>query len=341
MKMNFCRIMMGMALRYRDNVAIVNVERKRRFTYPEYHRLTNRIANAMRDTLGLGRGDNVLLVLDNDNLSLVHWPAILKQEATFAFSNQRDSPAEHARQIAYLSPKAVLIETRMLPAYSDMLTNAGCKIVIMDRVPDLPRTVCCFWDLLDHASDQDNDVELDTQNHIAVLRFSGGTSGRSKCAQYTVDNLLACRDNGFLNTDFHYGETTRFLTFTPISHAPSMIFIPTLFAGGTTYTLNTPDLVEWAQVVQAEQITHALFVPTLLYRMLEMQLAKTYDLSSLTTIGYGASPIAPSAVRGLIEAFGSIFVQGYGATETLQLVSLLGKQDHEIGSEAALKRLSR
>jgi hypothetical protein len=36
-------------------------------------------------------------MLDNDNLSPVHWPAILKQEATFAFSNQRDSPAEHAR----------------------------------------------------------------------------------------------------------------------------------------------------------------------------------------------------------------------------------------------------
>jgi acyl-CoA synthetase (AMP-forming)/AMP-acid ligase II len=208
----------------------------------------------------------------------------------------------------------VLIETRMLLPYSDMLTNSGCKIVVMDRAPDLPWTVTCFWDLLDNASDQDNDVELDTQNHIAVLRFSGGTSGRSKCAQYTVDNLLACRDNGFLNTDFNYGETTRFLTFTPISHAPAMIFIPTLFAGGTTYTLNMPDLVDWAQVVQAERITHALFVPTLLYRMLEMQLAQTYDLSSLTTIGYGAFPIVPSAVRGC-------------------------KQDHEIGSEAALKRL--
>jgi acyl-coenzyme A synthetase/AMP-(fatty) acid ligase len=53
MRMNFCRIMAGMALRYRDNIAIVNVERKRRFTYPEYHQLTNRIANAMHDTLGL------------------------------------------------------------------------------------------------------------------------------------------------------------------------------------------------------------------------------------------------------------------------------------------------
>ena len=29
---------------------MVNVERQRRYTYPEYHRLTNRIANMVRDS---------------------------------------------------------------------------------------------------------------------------------------------------------------------------------------------------------------------------------------------------------------------------------------------------
>ena len=52
----------------------VNVERQRRYTYPEYHRLTNRIANMVRNALGLRRGDTALLILDNDNLSLLHFP---------------------------------------------------------------------------------------------------------------------------------------------------------------------------------------------------------------------------------------------------------------------------
>jgi acyl-coenzyme A synthetase/AMP-(fatty) acid ligase len=55
--MNFCRVMAGMALRWKDNTAIVNVERDRRYTFFEYHRLTNRIANMCRDRLGLYRGD--------------------------------------------------------------------------------------------------------------------------------------------------------------------------------------------------------------------------------------------------------------------------------------------
>ena len=36
MKINFCRIMAGISLRYRNNIAIVNIERGRRYTFPEY-----------------------------------------------------------------------------------------------------------------------------------------------------------------------------------------------------------------------------------------------------------------------------------------------------------------
>jgi fatty-acyl-CoA synthase len=340
MKMDFCRIMAGISLRYRDNIAIVNVERGRRYTYPEYHLLTNRIANLVHDALGLGRGDNVLLILDNDNLSLLHIPTIFKQKATFAFSNQRDSPAEHAWQFDHIKPKAVFIETRMLTTYYGMLTTRGCTIVVMDRAPDLPGEVQCFWDLVDAASDRDTDVELDSHEHVAVLRFTGGTTGRGKCAMYSIDNLMTTRDNSLLHPDFGYGEETRFLSFTPLSHAPMMVFFPTFFSGGTTYTLNVPDLDAWCHTVQAEQITLAVFVPTLLYRLLDMNAAKTYNLSSLRTIAYGASPIAPAPLGRLIEQFGSIFLQAYGATETFVLISVLNKSDHHLATDEARKRLS-
>ena len=67
----------------------------------------------MRHSLGLGAGDKVLLILENDNLSLLHFPAIFKQEATFVFSNLRDSPEEQARQIDHVRPKIEFIEKRL------------------------------------------------------------------------------------------------------------------------------------------------------------------------------------------------------------------------------------
>src|SRR6266851_3562318 len=112
-RMNFCRVLEAMALRYKDNIAVVNVERDRRYTFPEYHRLTNRIANMCRDRLGLRQGDTAMLILDNDNFRLVHFPAIFKQEAAFVFGNLRDGPEESMRQIDYVNAKAAFIETRM------------------------------------------------------------------------------------------------------------------------------------------------------------------------------------------------------------------------------------
>ena len=339
-KTNFSRVMAAMAMRYRNNTAIVNVERNRRYTFPEYHRLTNRIANMTRDALGLRRGDKALLILDNDNLSLLHFPAIFKQEAAFAFSNLRDGPEEHARQVRHLNPKAVFLETRLFGSYYDMLKRHGCRIVVMDRDSALPPDVHCFWDLVEAASDADNDVELDDHEHVAVLRFTGGTTGRGKCAMYAMDHFWACRDSSYIQPSFRYNGSTRYLAFTPLSHASIIPFIPTFFSGGTTYTLNMPDLVTWCETVQAERITDALLVPTLLYRLLDMNSAGVYDLSSLRTLVYGAAPMAPAAVERLVKTFGQIFVQIYGSSECIMYVSALSKQDHTAESDHMRRRLA-
>jgi acyl-CoA synthetase (AMP-forming)/AMP-acid ligase II len=337
---NFSRVMATMAMRYRHNIAVVNMERGRRYTYPEYHRLTNRIANMSRDALHLRHGDIAMLLLDNDSLSLVHFPAIFKQEATFLLGNLRDGKAEHVRQIEQMRPRVVFIETRMLADYQDLLRQHGCTVVAMERDGTLPADVHCFWELVEAASDADNDVALDVHRHIALLRLTSGTTGQGKVAQYAMDHLFALRDSAYVQPDFAFNEATRYLALTPLSHAAIIPFIQTLFTGGTTYTLNAPDLAQWCETVQRERITHGLLVPTLLYRLLDMNSTGMYDLSSLTTLTYGAAPIAPAAVERLVAEFGQIFIQGYAASEVLNWVSNLNKADHRTDTEAARRRLA-
>jgi fatty-acyl-CoA synthase len=125
-----------------------------------------------------------------------------------------------------------------------------------------------------------------------------------------------------------------------MSHASLMPFVATFFAGGATYTLNTPDLTQWCETVQRERITQSLMVPTLLYRLLDMNSSKTSDLSSLRTMIYGAAPIAPAAVERLVAEFGQIFVQLYGASESIMFVSALRKREHRTDTEAARARLA-
>jgi acyl-CoA synthetase (AMP-forming)/AMP-acid ligase II len=173
-----------------------------------------------------------------------------------------------------------------------------------------------------------------------VLRFTSGTTGQGKCAMYAPDHFFALRDGFYIHPDFGFDETARYLALTPLSHAGLMPFLATYFTGGATYTLNAPDLAAWCRTVQDERITHALLVPTLLYRLTEMNSSETYDLSSLRTLAYAAAPIAPTALGRLIEQFDRIFVQFYGSSEVPMCVAALGKRDHDVGSTQGLRRLS-
>jgi fatty-acyl-CoA synthase len=341
--MNFCRIMGLLAQRHGEREAIVNVERNRRYTWRQFHRLTNRIANALRTTLAVRAGDTFMLILENDNLSLLMLPTVFKQEGTVAMTNLRDPPEEHARQLAQIEPKVVFLETRLLDAYYAMLRRHGCEIVVMDP-PTAEQAarpgVRVFGELIDAASDQDNEVELDTDTHICMLRFTGGTTGAGKCAMYSPDNLLAGRDAGFLNTDFGFSAATRLLHVSPLSHGTALTWYPTFYAGGANITLNALDLEQWRSVVEAERVTHSFLVPTVLYRLLELQRASPRDFSSLHTLVYGAAPISPSKLGELVECFGRIFVQAYAATEAAMFVSVLEKADHSPGDPAALQRLA-
>ena len=142
----------------------------------------------MRCATRWGRqGDKFLLIPENDNLSLMMLPTVLKQEGTVVMTNLRDAPEEHARQIELVKPKVVFIETRLLDGYYDMLRAAGCEIVIMDDLTPEQAVrpgVRAFWHLVDAASELDADVELDDDEHVCMLRFTGGTTGRGKCAMY-------------------------------------------------------------------------------------------------------------------------------------------------------------
>ena len=343
MKMNFCRVMRNQALRSCDAEAIVNIERDRRYTYRQYHLLTNRIANALRESLNITAGDKYLLILENDNLSLLLFPSSFKQAGTVVMTNLRDPLEEHARQVALVKPKLVFLETRLLDSYYAMLRALQCDIVIMDtpeNAGELPPGVHCFWQLVDAASELDNDVELDTDEHICLLRFTGGTTGKGKCAMYSIENLMACRDSGFINTDLGFNASTRLLHVSPLSHGSMMSFYPTFFAGGTNITMNQLDMEKWREVVESERVTHSFLVPTVLYRLLELQRSHPRDFSSLQTLMYGAAPMSPDKLGELVDCFGQIFAQGYAATEAAMYISVLEKADHRPGDATALKRLS-
>lgn len=328
MKMDFSQAMGLLALRHAQREALVNIERKRRYTFDELHRLTNRIANMMRERLQMRRGDVYLCILENDNLSLLHVWTAFKGEEAGAFTNFRDSIDEHLWQVDFIKPKVVFVENALLDRYFDRLRALGTTVVCMDRPTTSRDGLLYFWDLLEGVPDHNPGVESEVYSDIMMYRFTGGTTGKSKCAKYTMDNWFAMRDAAYTNGEPLLKESTRLLHMAPISHGSGMAMLSVLFRGGCSVTQNLPDLRQWCRNVEAEKVTMAILVPTMVYMLLDLPEASDHDLSSLDTIVYGAAPMSPAKLGQVLARFGNIFVQTYGATECLQAVSSFSKADH-------------
>jgi fatty-acyl-CoA synthase len=163
-------------------------------------------------------------------------------------------------------------------------------------------------------------------NDIATLNYTGGTTGKSKGA------LRYHREyGGFANAilaDFEIPETPSYLTVAPISHVAGTKVLPTLMRGGTVHMLKGFDPEAVLSTIQRERINFTLFVPTMIYVLLDHPNLPKTDLSSLELLLYGASPMSPSRLIEGMERIGPVFSQLYGQTECYP-ASVLRKADHD------------
>jgi fatty-acyl-CoA synthase len=161
---------------------------------------------------------------------------------------------------------------------------------------------------------------------LATLNYTGGTTGKSKGA------LRYHREyGGFASAilaDFEIPETPRYLTVAPISHVAGTKVLPALMRGGTVHMLKGFDPEAVFRTIEREHINFTLFVPTMIYVLLDHPALDRTDLSSLELLLYGASAMSPSRLTEGIARIGPVFSQLYGQTECYP-VSVLRKADHD------------
>jgi fatty-acyl-CoA synthase len=161
---------------------------------------------------------------------------------------------------------------------------------------------------------------------LATLNYTGGTTGKSKGA------LRHHREYGGFATailaDFEIPDAARYLAVAPISHVAGTKVLPTLMRGGTVHMLKGFDPEAVLQTIARERINFTLFVPTMIYVLLDHPTLDGTNLSSLELVLYGASAMSPSRLVEGIERIGPVFSQLYGQTECYP-VSVLRKQDHD------------
>jgi acyl-CoA synthetase (AMP-forming)/AMP-acid ligase II len=107
---------------------------------------------------------------------------------------------------------------------------------------------------------------------------------------------------------------------------------------GTHVFIPKFDVEATLKTCQERGITLAVLVPTMINMLANFSGVETYDLYSLRTIFYGASPMPEAVLARAMQVFPSCeFVQGYGMTETSGLISLLSAKYHTFSGQCAGK----
>ena len=291
-----------------DACAVVCQDKRR--TFAELGARCRRLAGAMR-TLGLVPGDRVGVIALNSDRYLELYLGLPAAGYVLVPVNSRLAPAEM---------RAILDDAGVSVVFADAQYPGTTGVRQVLTIPD------DYEDLL-AAADELPFNDTVTENDLAALFYTSGTTGAAKGAMHTHRSLV-CSALHFMAT-WPFDRQTRWLVASPMFHTGGILAtLATVWAGGTHVIMPgfDPDLA--VDLIEREAVTHTLLVPTMLAMAAGAQLARPRDVSSLRYLSHGASPISSETLRRARQAFpGAELLHVYGTTETTPITTLLPHEE--------------
>jgi fatty-acyl-CoA synthase len=162
---------------------------------------------------------------------------------------------------------------------------------------------------------------------VAVLIFTSGTTGTPKAAVLRHRNL-----SSYVMSSVEFmsaAEDECALVSVPPYHIAGVsAMLTSVAAGRRIVQLDSFDASAWVALARGEKVTHAMVVPTMLVRILDV-LRDGQGLPHLRLLSYGGGPMPQQVIeRAMMQLPDTSFVNAYGLTETSSTVAVLGADDH-------------
>jgi acyl-CoA synthetase (AMP-forming)/AMP-acid ligase II len=187
-----------------------------------------------------------------------------------------------------------------------------------------------YDDLLRNHSEEEPDVQV-TEEDPFLIFFTSGTTGVPRGALYTEGRNIENTRTKAIELGIEAGD--KHIMILPLFHIGGYShFWGFFYVGGSNVIMQQRsfDPAATLKTIQDEKATDIHIVPTQLVPMLGLPDVKQYDLSSLKRIWYAASPMPVELLRRGMEKFGSIFMQGYGQSESGPEITFLSKKSHQV-----------
>ncbi len=169
----------------------------------------------------------------------------------------------------------------------------------------------------------------DFADRDGLVLFTSGTTGLPKAIGIS-NAKLGARITGVATPFRRDTAPTVSMLTVPFFHVGGAVgTLGNLYSGNTYVIQDRFDAGEWLQLVARHKVTSTFLVPTMLQRILDHPDFAGTDLSSLSSIAYGAAAAPMALLRAAMAALPNVaFANVFGQTETLGAYTTLAPADH-------------
>ncbi|WP_368974264.1 long-chain-fatty-acid--CoA ligase [Caldifermentibacillus hisashii] len=293
--------------------------------------------------IGIQKGDRVAIMLPNTPQSVISFYGVMMAGGIVVQTNPMYTERELAFQMKDSGAKAIVALDILFPRIKKIQGETELEHIIITAIKDylpFPKNLVypfiqkkqygysvkvehkgndhLFTEIMKHPALQEPIMNINFEEDLAILQYTGGTTGFPKGVMLTHKNLIAntkmcqawlykCREGeeivlGALPFFHVYGMTT--VMILSILQASKMVLIP------------KPDPEVLLKTIQSQRPTMFPGAPTMYIGMLNHPELSKYDLSSIDSCISGSAPLPVEVQEQFERLTGGKLVEGYGLTES-------------------------
>jgi long-chain acyl-CoA synthetase len=307
-------------------------------TYRELDLAANRFAHALR-ALGVAKGDRIGLLLPNCPQFVICYYGALKAGATVVATNPLYVEREVEHQFNDAGIEVAVVFSRRYPLVNAVRARTRLKKVIVTSIKDyFPAWLRFIYTVAkekkegDRQTLREGDLDLNrlirhapdtapaldiSHNDLALLQYTGGTTGIPKAAMATHANLIADTLQLKAWLGIKDSDAPRFLAVIPFFHVYGMVACMSiaLATGSTLYLHPKFDIKDVLKTIQNAKIDYFPGVPTMYVAVNNSPLTPQYNLRAIKACVSGAAPLPLEVKRKFEELTGGKLLEGYGLSE--------------------------
>jgi long-chain acyl-CoA synthetase len=296
-------------------------------TFGELKDRADQLATALA-TRGISKGDRVGIMLPNCPQYPIAVFAVLRLGAIVVNVNPSYTPPEAEFILRDSGLRMLVTLDRLAPLATALKPNCALETIIITSMteyspeasaPEPADDVVRLADLIAEGSNVDLPrVQIDPDDDVAVLQYTGGTTGVPKAAMLTHRNIFA---NTIQTELWHHRSIERgrdrFLLVIPYFHIYGLTvgMMRGIWQGARQILIPKYDVEMVMAALRDYQPTYFPAVPTIFVSLLNHPRLREFHLDRVCTYNSGSAPIAMEVLEKFERAINVPLNQGYGLSE--------------------------